>query len=67
MALQVAPTAFSFGRRRLRCGQRLPETAVGPSRTDFNESYTQATGKYIVGGVLTMGVHQLRTLRGRFR
>jgi hypothetical protein len=57
MALQVAPTAFFIpvdadfdvakGSLKLR---------FGPSRTDFNESYTQASGKYIVGGVLTMGV-----------
>jgi hypothetical protein len=55
MAMQVLPTAFFIPVEGELVGEKLKLT-LGPSRTDFNTTYTVAKGRYAVGGVLSMGV-----------
>ena len=55
MALQAVPTAFFIPVDGQFINGKL-KLQLGPSRTDFNETYTLARGKYVVGGPLSMGV-----------
>lgn len=55
MAMQALPTAFFIPVEGELVGDKLKLT-LGPSRTDFNTTYTVAKGRYAVGGVLSMGV-----------
>lgn len=55
MAMQVLPTAFFIPVEGELVGDKLKLT-LGPSRTDFNTTYTVGKGRYAVGGVLSMGV-----------
>jgi hypothetical protein len=55
MAMQALPTAFFIPVEGELVGEKLKLT-LGPSRTDFNTTYTVAKGRYAVGGVLSMGV-----------
>lgn len=55
LLVQAVPTGFFIPVEGELIGNKL-KLKFGPSRTDFNETYTQARGRYVVGGVLSMGV-----------
>lgn len=49
VALQTVPTAFFMAVEGELAGKKL-SLKLGPSRTDFNKSYTVASGRYAIAG-----------------
>lgn len=53
-ALQVAPTAFFIPVEGELVGTKLT-LRFGPARSDFNQTYTTATGRYVIISPIMMG------------